>query len=235
MQAWINTAAISLTPMVAVYLFDKIATKITKSLYLPLYSQMPKPVSEDPNWARKIELMWHGYDSKAVHLVEPQERPASQHDETLRILEGLPAENEDEDDEMVQATLVSFDVEASEMEATGNAYSAELRNMNAEPEPTAFRTNFLTTLPPILSTEIFAKVIGGIALVPLEMIMVRIVADGFTKSAGIEMNVWEIPRSWEWVTNILATHAMDMVIGGLVWAGTSGVSYFIRVGEIEEE
>lgn len=238
LQSWINATALSLAPIVSVYIFDKIGIKVSKSLYLPLYNQMPRPISEDPNWARKIEFMWHGYDSKAMHPVEPaqEERPASQHDQTLRILEGLPAEPEpEEEDEIVQATLVSFDVEASEMEATGNAYSAELRNMNAEPEPTAFRTNFLTTLPPILSAEIFARVMSSIALVPLEMIMVRIVAQGFTRSAGIEMNVWEMPGSWRWVKNILATQAIELIIGGFLWIGTSGVSYFIRVGEIEEE
>jgi len=170
-----------------------------------------------------------------MHPVEPEERPASQHDQTLRMLEGLPAEEENEDDEIVHATLVSFDVEASEMETTGNTYSAELRNMNAEPEPTAFRTNFLTTLPPIFSTEIFAKVIGGIALVPFEMIMVRIVAAGFTKRAGIKMDVWEMPGSWRWARNILVTHAVDLVVGGAIWMGISGISYFIRVGETEDE
>jgi hypothetical protein len=226
--AWSTGIFISLAPLVSVAAYHWLWGKVSNSLYRPLYEHMPKPVGDDPKWNRNIEKLW-SEDEDITN--ERSQTAASQHDATLRRLEGLPDE---EDEEIVQPTLVSFDVEPSEMQASGNDYSAELRNMNSEQEhsePVTFRVTFLTVLPPVFASELMSRVITNVILLPVEMVMVKIVAAGFT---GGKI-VFERPNS-RLLGNLLAAHAVEFVVGSVIWAMFSGLASFMRLsGRAEEE
>jgi hypothetical protein len=156
----------------------------------------------------------------------------SQHTATLQALEGRPSNRDDssdeEDHEMSQQTLITFDVEATEMtEATMGTWSAELRSAN-EPPPreTTYQITALTMLPPLLAAEGLSSVLAGLALIPLEAIMVRTLARAYRRSAGLGTTDLFAGRAipWRTVPNVIAVHATELAVTAGVWATFTIVS-----------
>jgi hypothetical protein len=138
---------------------------------------------------------------------------------TLRALEGRPAmepqneaqlgrteavfeiehdSSDEEEGEMAQATLISFDVEATEsMDNSLGPWSAELRSANepGQSKDVKYRVTGLTLLPTILATEGLREVIAGILVMPLEAVMVRIIARAYRQSAGLSTSDLSIGRA----------------------------------------
>ena len=165
---------------------------------------------------------------------------------TLRALEGRPAtepqnevqpgrteavfeiehdSSDEEDGEMAQATLISFDVEATEsMDNSLGSWSAELRSAN-EPrlsQDVKYRVTGLTLLPTIMATEGLREVIAGILVMPLEAVMVRIIARAYRQSAGLSTS--DIYRLRELVPafeTLFSAFTLQLAVTGVVWAGFS--------------
>ena len=209
--------------------------------------------------------MFSGLPVEAPHLEydtpdrNPNEsRPYNGEDEqTLRALEGLPAldhsgpthrnererdwdSSDDEDDEVTHATLISFDVEATEaVENSLGTWSAELRSAN-EPKPSKeieYRVTGMTMLPPILATEGLREIIAGMLLMPLEAVMVRVIGRGYRESAGATVfDLYRIKPSGFALGNLISAFGLQLVVTGIVWAGfTVGTQWWAARKRVDLE
>jgi hypothetical protein len=170
--------------------------------------------------------------------------------QTLRALEGRPAaelqeaptrrerreavfemeqdSSDEEDAEMAHATLISFDVEQTEsMDNSLGTWSAELRSAN-EPKQSKdvkYRVTGLTLLPTILATEGIREIIAGVLVMPLEAVMVRIIARAYRQSAGLSVSdLYQLGESVPAFENLFSAFAMQVAITGVVWAGFTAAS-----------
>ena len=133
--------------------------------------------------------------------------------------------SDEEDAEMAQATLISFDVEATEsMDNSLGGWSAELRSAN-EQKPTAeikYHVTGLTLLPTILATEGLREIIAGVLVIPMEALMVRIIAKAYRKSAGLSTSdIYGLRGLVPAFENLLTVFTLHLALTGLVWAGFS--------------
>ncbi|KAG6013178.1 hypothetical protein E4U43_007454 [Claviceps pusilla] len=157
----------------------------------PNHINLPSPdASLDPNNARcessqgELETI---NDPLPGHNDEtaPSGRPGQ---ETLRQASVLSARgdeypSDDEENEGVSATLISFDVEASEsQDAPPGLWSAELRpsagpdaRSGANQQP-VYMDTLLTRLPPLMATNLFTDAAMRILMVPYEATALRLVA-----------------------------------------------------------
>jgi len=170
----------------------------------------------------------------------PEERQGSRSDEpTLRALEGMPTlvsvhgDETDDDEEMAHATLISFDVEATEpVENAAGTWSAELRSANEPkaPEEVKYRVTGLTMLPPIMATEGLREIVAGVIVMPLEAVMVRIIGRAYRASAGLPMDdMYSIGFTIRGFQNIASALTMQLVVTGIAWAGfTIGTQWWGR-------
>ena len=160
-----------------------------------------------------------------------EQRSSQRSDEhTLRALEGRPAferpnrdDSSDEEDEIAQATLISFDVEATEaVENSRGTWSAELRSAN-DPKPSdgiMYRVTGLTMLPPIMATEGLREIVAGILVMPLEAVMVRVIGRAYRASAGLGMDdIYLVGPGIYGFANLFAVLTMQLAITGVAWAG----------------
>lgn len=163
---------------------------------------------------------------------------------TLRALEGRPAgeyqeaparsdrqdtfetgqdSSDEEDVEMAHATLVSFDVEATEsMENSHGGWSAELRSANEpkESKDIKYRVTGLTLLPTILATEGLREVIAGVIVMPLEAVMVRVISRAYRLSAGSSVSdLYGLRDPVPAFENLLSAFTLQLAITGVVWVG----------------
>ena len=175
--------------------------------------------------------------------VAPHVRVRAEDQPTLQALEGRPTDphneappprqeamfemgrdsSDEEDTEMAQATLISFDVEATEqMDNNLGGWSAELRSAN-EPKPSIevkYRVTGLTLLPTILATEGLREVVAGILVLPLEAVMVRIIARAYRQSAGLSVSdIYQLRELVPAFENLFTAFTLQLAITGIVWAG----------------
>jgi len=98
--------------------------------------------------------------------------------------------SDDEDTEVVSATLISFDVEATEATDTpAGVWSAELRpntsdakNSSGEPQ---YMDNALTRLPSLIAADILTMVTSHIIIVPVEAFVLRLFTRAFRYRYGL--------------------------------------------------
>lgn len=186
------------------------------------------------------------YDAPDQDEAEGSNFYRGEDESTLRALEGLPAleraetrnrsnegprESDDEDAEIAQAAIISFDVEASEnAEPSLGSWSAELRSAN-EPKPSegvTYKVTGLTMLPTIMATEGLREAVAGLLVLPLEAVMVRMIGRAFRKSAGLGVeDMWEILPSLSSLNfkNILPAIGIQVIFTGIVWGGFTIVTY----------
>lgn len=246
--SWATALFSNVAPLGLVLAHSAAASILSSIIYAPVYRLLPRPVNQtgglfpavmDPSdyVERSTEIDYDAPDSENHYPSDiadgesttPHTSAApSQHTATLQALEGRPPnpnrdDSSDEDDhEMTQQTLITFDVEATEMtEATMGTWSAELRSAN-EPPPkeTIYQITALTMLPPLLAAEGLSAVVAEIALLPLEALMVRTVTRGYRRSAGLGTGdlFAGASISWQTLINIFAVHAMELAVTGAIWA-----------------
>jgi len=192
-------------------------------------------------------------------------------EQTLRALEGFPApgqedreipeeeegmrqlslameraetgeNSEEEEEELMAATLVSFDVEATEAGHNSvGTWSAELRSAN-EPKlskEVKYRVTGLTMLPTILATEGLKEIAAGILTMPLEALMVRIIGRAHQRSGGLDISdMYEVSPFHGLIPaagNIFGALAIQAIFTGVVWAGyTYTVRHFTVKDKAQE-
>ncbi|KAG4434398.1 hypothetical protein IFR05_010131 [Cadophora sp. M221] len=212
----------------------KIKYAVSRIIYSPIYKSLPRPTGESVFSGLTISAPTMEYDSPD----RVQERPFYTSDEpTLRALEGLPTldrqhrDESSDEDEMAHATLISFDVEATEpVENATGTWSAELRSAN-EPKPSEdvkYRVTGLTMLPTFMATEGLREILASIVVMPLEAVMVRFIGRAYRASAGLPMDdIYPTRFVVRGVQNILSVLTMQLVVTGVTWAGfTIGTQYW---------
>jgi hypothetical protein len=189
------------------------------------------------------------YDAPDRELVGPVEIPPglnvrAEDPSTLRALEGRLAtepeieaprgraeavfemeqdSSDDEDAELAQATLISFDVEATEsIDNSLGTWSAELRSAN-EVKPSKdvkYRVTGLTLLPTILATEGLREVVAGVLIMPLEAVMVRVIARAYRQSAGLgTSDIYRLRELVPAFETLFSAFTLQLAVTGMVWAG----------------
>jgi hypothetical protein len=244
--SWATAFLLNVAPLGLVLAHSTATSTVSSIIYGPVYRLLPRPVnqpegllpgmmepSDYPEPSTEIDYDAPDSENRYPSGIADGESTTphlstapSQHVATLQALEGRPTnrdDSSDEDDhEMSQQTLITFDVEATEMtEETMGTWSAELRSANEPvPKETMYQITALTMLPPLLAAEGLSAVLAGIALLPLEALMVRTVARGYRRSAGLGTGDLfagtVIP--WQAMINIFAVNAVELAVTGAIWA-----------------
>ena len=208
---------------------------------------------------RLPERRSEGMDQRTLHALEGRptlEVREEREEERMRLLSRAMEQqdndrSEDEgDEELQQATLISFDIEASDAapsaaapNASGSgSWSAELRSTNdmKASEVTSYRVTGLTMLPTILATEGLREVIAGLLVLPLESLMVRTIGRAYQKSAALDVANLYAPFSFGDMVpaygNLFGAFSIQVVVTGAVWAGyTFGVWLCLELRRIKSE
>jgi hypothetical protein len=245
LASWSLVAAKSLIPLLVISGNGWIKHIVARNLYQPIYLNLPRPIGESIFAGMSI--------SPSAEFDTPdrnqEDRSNVQDEPTLRALEGLPVlermettrpnerENESgpEDEREPAATLISLEVDATELDSTPGpqgSWSAELRAAN-EPKQsneTRYRVTGLTLLPAIMATEGLREVVAGLIVMPVEALMVRVIGRAYRHSAGATTTDMYTLSSTirdlglRGTGNILSVLVLQLGITGLVWAGFTVVS-----------
>jgi hypothetical protein len=245
--SWVSAFTDSITPVGLVWIYGMINSIISSITYNLIYSQLPKPYSikesvslYNSQTEALLDVQEHPVSSPGHETSQPRlsELPnqnstvsgnsnaPTQHEATLDALEGRQTHRDDssdeEDHEISQQTLITFDVEATELSAdVVGSWSAELRSANEPPprEP-AYQITALTMLPMFLATEGLTTVVSSFVMLPIESLMVRIVAKAYRRSTG--MGTGDMYSgfgiTWGSIGNVIAAQGIQMVVTGVIWA-----------------
>lgn len=138
--------------------------------------------------------------------------------------------SDDEETEVVSATLISFDVEATESTDTPTTgfWSAELRPNTSGEQGTVrqeplYRDNALTRLPSVIATDILTVVSSYILIAPYEAFALRFLARSWRMQHGLPIaDIYDLSpiRSFSWtaVANFLGLELCHLVIESELWA-----------------
>lgn len=153
--------------------------------------------------------------------------------------------SDEEEMEGVSATLISFDVEASEStEAPAGLWSAELRpsvasdaNTVANSQPLYLDT-MLTRLSPLMASHIFTDAVTRILMSPYEATALRLLARTFCLRQGLPCddicNVNLLSGlNLTTLINFLGIEFLHLSISGEVWAAFTGLSQWFHKTEEE--
>ncbi|KAH6987617.1 hypothetical protein BKA56DRAFT_669239 [Ilyonectria sp. MPI-CAGE-AT-0026] len=153
--------------------------------------------------------------------------------------------SDEEEMEGVSATLISFDVEASEStEAPAGLWSAELRpsvasdaNTVANSQPLYLDT-MLTRLSPLMASHIFTDAVTRILMSPYEATALRLIARTFCLRRGLPCD--EICNvnllsglNLTTLINFLGIEVLHLTISGEVWGAFTGLSQWFHKTEEE--
>ncbi|KAF5663895.1 hypothetical protein FHETE_7303 [Fusarium heterosporum] len=147
--------------------------------------------------------------------------------------------SEEEDNEGVSATLISFDVEATaeSSEAPPGLWSAELRPSvdarGALVPATAYCDTMLTELPPLIASHVFADAIVRLAIAPWEAVALRLVAHTFRQHLGLPapdicgINLLS-QLNLTFAINFFGTQVLHLALCGEVWAAFTAAATFLH-------
>lgn len=152
---------------------------------------------------------------------------------------------DDEGQEGISATLISFDVEATDAtEAPPGLWSAELRpSFGQDPRfasttlPTYLDTH-LTRLPACLAASIFTNTVARLLLVPCEATALRLVSRSMLLRAGLPLaGIYRVNMAdgltLTSVVNYLGVELLLMGLSGEVWATFAALSQWLHMSEEE--
>ncbi|KAI1635949.1 hypothetical protein F4809DRAFT_612036 [Biscogniauxia mediterranea] len=152
---------------------------------------------------------------------------------------------DEEDSELVNPTLISFDVDTSEStEPPSGIWSAELRpSFNGETRPQQkeapkYVVNPLTSLPSLLAGEVITSSITQILLAPLDALAYRAVGRAFARKMGLpydhmfEVNILD-SLSWRGTLNFAFMEMARFIVSSELWVFTTVLSQWLHVTEEE--
>ncbi|KAI0865986.1 hypothetical protein F4860DRAFT_458446 [Xylaria cubensis] len=152
---------------------------------------------------------------------------------------------DEEDPEMVNPTLISFDVDTSEStEPPAGIWSAELRPSNSgdprtqQKEAPKYVVNTLTNLPSLLAGDILTSSFTHILLTPLDILVFRAMARSFSSKFGLPIgHMFEVSLADGLVSrmmlNLFQAEVLKFLISAEAWAFVTGVAQRFHVTEEE--
>ncbi|KAL1874760.1 hypothetical protein VTK73DRAFT_237 [Phialemonium thermophilum] len=152
--------------------------------------------------------------------------------------------SDDEETEVAGATLISFDVEASEStDVPPGVWSAELRPNVTESrwlsgrEP-VYRDNTLTRLPSTLAIDVLSSFPPRILTAPLEAFVWRLFARSYLSHRGLPLgDIYEpdflqgLP--WTAFASFLGMELIHMLLESEIWAAMTLTAQYYRMSEEE--
>lgn len=151
---------------------------------------------------------------------------------------------DDDENERVNTTLISFDVEATEAspDAPPGLWSAELRPSQAtdargDAQPVYLDT-LLTQLPALLAANIFTDTTLRLLMAAYEATALRLMARSHRLRYGLPCDDIYAPNvlsdlSWRAVANLLGVELMHITISGEIWAVFTGLAQFFHMSDKE--
>ncbi|OTB07827.1 hypothetical protein M426DRAFT_8425 [Hypoxylon sp. CI-4A] len=152
---------------------------------------------------------------------------------------------DEEDSEMVNPTLISFDVDTSESpDPPAGVWSAELRpSFAGDPHQSLRDTpiyiiNPLTSLPSILAADVLANFITNLFFIPVDSHAFPVIARALALRRGLPFDGINDGSflgglTWRGVVNIMQLDLVKLLISGEVWALTTVLSQWLHVTEEE--
>ena len=153
---------------------------------------------------------------------------------------------DEEDAELVNPTLISFDVDTSDSTTDQHpaGWSAELRPSvvadarSQQAEAPIYMVNPLTKLPSILGADILTNFVAYLVCTPTDALALRGMARAFAEKRGLPRDRMFDPNLWSnlslrGIINILGLEVLRLVISGDAWALTTVVSQWLHVTEEE--
>lgn len=153
--------------------------------------------------------------------------------------------SDEDENEVVSATLISFDVEATESaDVPQGLWSAELRpSVATDPRATSappirYFSTMLRRMPSAMAAKIFNDSLLRLIIAPYETIALRRLAKIFCLRRGLpyggllSTNLFD-GFNWTWIVNVLGTEFFHLFLTGEVLAFFMSASYFFY--ETEEE
>lgn len=194
-----------------------------------------RDISRDEMTFRALEGQQPPTDPVAVGAVRRQSTFSARADE-------YPSD--DDETEVVTATLISFDVEASEStDVPPGVWSAELRPNVSEgrsqsgQEP-VYRENVLTRLPAVLAADVLTALPVRIITAPSEAIVWRYFVRSFLARRGLGLEgiyglTFLDSLSWTAAANFLGLELIHLFVEGEIWAVMTMVAQHYRMSEDE--
>ncbi|KAI1215057.1 uncharacterized protein F4807DRAFT_19323 [Annulohypoxylon truncatum] len=152
---------------------------------------------------------------------------------------------DEEDAEMVNPTLISFDVDTSEStEPQTGIWSAELRpsfpgdSRQQTKEAPIYAVNPLTSLPSSFASDILANFVTNILFIPLDTHAFPMVARALARRRGLPYEDMYDGSflgglTWRGLLNIIQLDVAKLLFSGEVWAITTVLSQYLHVTEEE--
>ncbi|KAF6804727.1 hypothetical protein CMUS01_14784 [Colletotrichum musicola] len=203
---------------------------------LEVEQQQAEPRSETPIEEVPEDIVPEANDAAPVQAVRRPSAFSSRGDDYG---------SDDEEDGGVSATLISFDVEATDStDAPPGLWSAELRPSTGPEGPgyghasVQYTDTMLTRLPACLASDIFTVIAGYVLVSPYEALALRLVARSYRHRMGLpafdihEVNIFS-GMTMRGFTNFLGLEFMHLVIAGELWALVTGLSMWFHLTEEE--
>lgn len=164
------------------------------------------------------------------------------------LLSGVAGGGEDfeseEDTQELNATLISFDVEATDStEVPQGLWSAELRPSHSDSRSrsgsaNAYLSTMLTRLPSLMAAQILNDQILRLLSAPIEMIALRCVAHSWHHHhGGLVSAMLGVKAPWgftlRWLVNFLKQEFVHLSICAEILAAASGLAYYYHMSEEE--
>ncbi|KAI0897822.1 hypothetical protein F4806DRAFT_378647 [Annulohypoxylon nitens] len=152
---------------------------------------------------------------------------------------------DEEDAEMVNPTLISFDVDTSEStEPQTGVWSAELRpsfpgdSRQQTKEAPIYAVNPLTSLPSLFASDILSNFVTNILFIPVDSHAFPMVAKALAQRRGLPYEDMHDGNflgglTWRAIVNIIQLDMVKLLFSGEIWAGTTMLSQYLHVTEDE--
>lgn len=181
-----------------------------------------------------------------TNSTDPAESAEAARRPSLFSTRGDDYASDEDENEGVSATLISFDVEATESTDTPpGLWSAELRpSQFQDPRACAcqhyplYLDTLLTQLPALIGSHIFTDAITRLVMTPYEATALRLVARTLRLNQGLSCQDIHAASllsglSWTAAMNFFANEFLHLVLCGEVWAAFTGISQWLHRTEEE--
>ncbi|KAI0019645.1 hypothetical protein F4780DRAFT_436912 [Xylariomycetidae sp. FL0641] len=281
-SSWVGALAMNVAPYAALYLFFKASESFRMQIFRWIYRRLPSPTAHlvctlpapsnaTPRQAIPESPTLGAADREIRHTQNPDmdeptplaldgQQPngdgvqvgAVRRQSTFSSRGAEDYATDEEDSEVVNPTLISFDVDTSEsaeppppqQQQQQGVWSAELRpSVNSEARHLArepqYVVNPLTSLPAQLAGDVLTAVLGNLLTLPGDALARRGVARAFALRMGLmaqynSMLDLTFPAfSVQGFLNAVLIELVRLLTAGEIWAVVTVVSQWLHVSEDE--
>jgi len=250
---WLGACVMGSAPFAGFYVLTRISKWVTVAVCSLVLQQLPYPhntkqenLPKHTPQPQPTDMAMHSSSAGTILEEDPRNgRDIAREEPTFQVSEGQPQNephsvgaqrrqstisvrgdefaSDDEETEVVSATLISFDVEATEStDTTPGVWSAELRPNLADSKASAgrepmYRQTALYRLPPILGADAIGVPLTRILLAPFESRMLLGLARLLLNRRGLSLeplNGFGILQAFSWrrMVNVLGFELIFMIM-----------------------